>query len=80
VPYYFRFFWDGANDEHLAEHGVTPEEFEYVVLATRNADVLQSRTTGRLVAIGETAAGRQIACVYEEIDESSCYPVTAFEV
>ena len=25
------FAWDGANREHIARHGVTPEEAEYVV-------------------------------------------------
>lgn len=30
MPYYF-FVWDGENERHLAEHGVTIEEFAEVV-------------------------------------------------
>ena len=26
MPFYF-FVWDGENERHLDEHGVTPEEF-----------------------------------------------------
>ena len=29
MPFWY-FIWDGENDEHVAEHGVTPEEFEEV--------------------------------------------------
>jgi uncharacterized DUF497 family protein len=80
MPYFHVFLWDGLNDEHIAEHGVTKEEFEEVVLAARQRDVEQSRGSDRLVVIGETAAGRRIFCAYESIDDIYCFPVTAYEV
>ena len=39
-----------------------------------------SRSTGRRIAIGETSTGRTILVVFEEIDESAVYPITAYEV
>jgi len=29
--FFFFFIWDGENDKHIAEHGVSYEEAEYVV-------------------------------------------------
>lgn len=78
MPDFFLFLWDDINAEHLAQHGVTPEEFEYVVLDVKEADI--SRTTGRPTVIGHTEAGRTICCVYEVEDEIYCYPITAYEV
>jgi uncharacterized DUF497 family protein len=39
-----------------------------------------SRTSGRPVATGYTPDGRLIFVVYEEIDQVTVYPVTAYEV
>jgi hypothetical protein len=39
-----------------------------------------SRTSGRPIAFGYTSDGRYICVVYEEVDEHTLYPVTAFEV
>ena len=77
MPYFHVFLWDGENDEHVAQHGVTTEEFEYVVL---NADAVEvSRSSGRPISFGSTPAGRFLACVYEIIDDIYCYPITAYE-
>lgn len=77
MPYFHVFLWDGENDEHVARHGVTTAEFEYIVL---NADAVEiSRTSGRPIAFGLTPSGRSLACVYEVIDQVYCYPITAFE-
>ncbi len=76
MPYYF-FFWQDENTEHVAEHGVTPEEFEEV--ACDPDFVEQSRSSTRLIAFGATSTGKYLACVYELLDESTIYPVTAFE-
>jgi hypothetical protein len=40
----------------------------------------QSRSSGLFIAFGETSTGRLIAVIYEEIDDESAYPVTAYEV
>jgi hypothetical protein len=61
----------------LAEHGVTPEEFETVICDPESVD--RSRSSARLVAFGEVQ-GRFLACVYEMMDNDTVLPVTAYEV
>ena len=76
MPWY-EFIWDGENDKHLAEHGVTPEEFAEVVC---NPDRVEtSHSSGRPIAFGPTSTGKYLACVYEQFDEFTVYAVTAYE-
>lgn len=63
---------------HIAEHGLTPEDVNAVLMAPDETGV--SRLSGRLIAFGYTPDGRYICVVYEEIDDSILYPVTAFEI
>ena len=79
----FRIFWDldddpDGNVQHIAEHGVTKDEVEDVLKDPECFDV--SRSTGRDIAIGATSAGRTLLIVYEEIDEVTIYPVTAYDI
>jgi len=67
-----------GNVQHIAAHGVTKAEV-VEVLDRPEADEV-SRSSGRPVAIGTTSAGRTILVVYEEIDEDTVYPVTAFDL
>lgn len=67
-----------GNVQHCAEHGVTKEEVEEVFANASDSDV--SDSTGRPVVFGGTNAGRHLIVVYEEIDEETIYPVTAYEV
>jgi uncharacterized DUF497 family protein len=76
MPFYL-FHWNDLNEEHLSEHGVSPEEFEAVVCDPESVE--QSRSSDRLIAFGEVD-GRFLACVYEMIDETTILPVTAYEV
>ena len=76
MPYYL-FVWDGENEEHLAEHGVTVDEFVEVVCDPHRLE--QSRSSDRWIAFGMTSTGRYLACVYEMFDETTVYAVTAFE-
>ena len=76
MPFYL-FVWNDAIVQHLAEHGVLPEEFEEVVCSPQSTK--SSRTAGRPVAFGETVEGRSLVCVYELLDEVTVLPVTAFE-
>lgn len=39
-----------------------------------------SRSSGRPVAAGYTSDGRLVFVVYEEIDDGTVYPVSAYEV
>lgn len=78
MPYFHVFLWDGENDSHIAAHGVTTDEFEYVVLNARTKEF--SHSSGRPIVFGETASGRRLACIYEEIDDIMCYPITAYDI
>lgn len=78
-----RIFWDlpdepDGNVCHIGEHGIEPAEVEEVLRSPTAIDV--SRSTGRRIAIGETTTGRMLLVVFEEIDESSVYPITAYEL
>jgi len=67
-----------GNVQHCAEHGVTKEEVEEVLENATDADF--SRSSGRPVVFGDTRTGRHLMVVYDEIDSSTIYPVTAYEV
>jgi uncharacterized DUF497 family protein len=68
----------GGNVEHIAEHGLTPEDVEAVIC--NPLEKKTSRSSGRPVVTGYTRDGRLILVVYEEIDDVTVYPVTAYEV
>ena len=67
-----------GNVQRCAEHGVTPDEVEQVFENATDADI--SRTSGRPVIFGDTDAGRHLMVVYEEIDNGTVYPITAYDV
>lgn len=75
---YYYFHWNDEIREHLAEHGVSPEEFEAIVSFPDGQGV--SRSSGLPIAFGETEDGRTLACVYRLLDELNIEPVTAYEV
>ena len=78
--------WDLEDDpqgnvQHIAEHGITMEEVEEVLL-NENHPVGESRSSGRPITLGETRTGRRIAVVWEEALDNPLIirPVTAYEV
>lgn len=80
---YNSIIWDldddpDGNGQHCAAHGVAKEEFEEVVQNATDEDI--SRSSGRPVVFGDTATGRHLMAVYDEIDNDTIYPVTAYEV
>jgi len=75
---YFEFLWTDEAVEHLAEHGLSPEDFEAVVNRPERRG--ESRSTGRPCCWGETPDGRYVICVYEYLDELTIIPSTAYEV
>lgn len=77
MPYYF-FIWTPEIIDHLAEHGVTPEEFEEVLNNPEYEDV--SRSSGNPIAFGFTLDGRYLGCVFSRIDQDTIEPITAYEV
>jgi hypothetical protein len=77
MPYYF-FIWTPEIVEHLAEHDVTPEEFEEVLSNPDFEDT--SRSTGNPLVFGLTSDGRYLCCVYRKHDDDTIEPITAYEV
>ncbi|HEV2968528.1 MAG TPA: hypothetical protein VGY55_00985 [Pirellulales bacterium] len=77
MPWYI-FLWDADAEAHLAQHGVTPDEFEDVVCDPDS--IGESRSTGRPIAFGYTSSGKYLACVYQLVDKDTVLPVTAYEV
>jgi hypothetical protein len=67
-----------GNVAHIAEHDLTPEDVNAVLMDPEETGV--SRSSGRPIAFGYTPDGRYICVVYEEVDQLTLYPVTAFEV
>jgi uncharacterized DUF497 family protein len=72
------FLWTDENTAHVGEHGISTADFEYVV---NNPDEYSvSHSSGLPCAFGYTPDGRYIIAVFEEIDDMTVYPVTAYEV
>lgn len=74
---WFEFFWTPEIEEHVAEHGVSVEQFEHVVCFPDVHEV--SRSTGHRIAKGYDQTGRWLVCVYERIDSTTVLPVTTYE-
>jgi hypothetical protein len=75
---YFEFIWTEEIIEHLAEHDVSPEDFEKVVMKPERTG--KSRSSGDPAAFGYTEDGRYIIAIYKRIDFMTIVPVTAYVV
>jgi hypothetical protein len=75
---YFEFIWSDEIIEHLAEHGVSTDDFEHAVSYPTRVGI--SRSTGRPCCWGETVDDRQLFCVYEHLDDATIILVTAYEL
>ncbi len=77
-----RVFWDldddpDGNVQHIAEHDITQEEVEEVLDNPMGRGI--SRSSGRPMVYGMTTSRRWIVVVYDEIDDDSVYPLTAYD-
>ncbi len=72
------FIWNDELIEYIGLHGVTPDEFEEVVM--NSTGVKSSLSSGRPIVFGATSTGKYLACVFEYIDVDQVVPVTAYEV
>jgi hypothetical protein len=70
--------WTDANEKHLLDNKVCRDEAEYVLRNPIGHDL--SESSERPIAFGYTQAGRKIAVVYEYVDKTSVYPITAYDV
>ncbi|MFC1596874.1 DUF4258 domain-containing protein [Planctomycetota bacterium] len=80
---FLQVIWDDddnpeGNVQHIAKHGLTIEDVEHVLEDPTEEGI--SKATGRPCCFGYTPGGDFIIVVYEEIDEETIYPVTAYEV
>ncbi len=75
------FFWiyePGGNVDHIAEHGLLPEDVERAY--ERAEAFTTSRSSGRPAFIGRDWNGDKIFVVYEEIDATTWYVKTAYPI
>ena len=72
------FIWPDERIEHIAEHGVTPEEVEEVCFG--KALVLRAKSEGEnpvYYVLGQTMGGRYLFCVVIRFPDGKGYPVSA---
>jgi hypothetical protein len=67
-----------GNVQHCLEHNVMKDEVREVLQNPTSMD--DSHSSGKPVAFGDTSTGRHLMVVYEEVDEDTAYPITAYEV
>lgn len=75
------FVWPEDRIDHIARHGVTPEEVEEVCFGP--ALVQRAKSEGEnpvYYVLGQTAAGRYLFCVAIHFPDGKGYPVTAREM
>ena len=75
---YFEFLWTDEIIAHLAEHGISQDDFECVVCNPVKLGL--SRSSGCPAAWGYGHDHRYIIAVYETVDELTILPVSAYEV
>ena len=78
---WIRVVWDetpGGNVEHVEEHDLTTDEVDYVL--ENPVSIGKSRSSGRPCLFGYTPDDRYIVVIYEEINDDTVIPVTAYEV
>lgn len=73
--------WDptpGGNVEHVEEHDLTTDDVDFVLENFASSGYSQS--SGRPCVFGHTPDGRYIIVVYDELDDDTVVPATAYEV
>ena len=81
--WYVRIIWDedenpDGNVQHIAEHGLTIEDVEYVLQNSTKEGT--SCSTDRPCCFGYTPSGDHIIVLYDQVGDDTIYPVTAYEV
>jgi uncharacterized DUF497 family protein len=70
----YEFRWNQWNVDHLAEHGISPEEAEWVVRYAR-PPYPEFRGEGKWLVRGQTAAGRFLQVIYIVDPEETLYVI-----
>jgi len=72
--------WDDWNVEHIADHGVEPEEVEEVCTSRRRLVLrigLSKQGLKRYQAFGPTDSGRLLTIILDHVQPGRFYVVTA---
>ena len=80
---FLQILWDEddnpeGNVWHIAEHELTMEDVEFVIENAESESV--SRSSDRPCVFGHTPSGVHVIVIFEELDDDTIYPVTAYEV
>lgn len=70
--------WPESRVDHIARHGVNPDEFEEVCFG--RSLVLKAKSEGDnpvYHVLGETLGGRHLLCIVISFPDGMGYPVTA---
>ena len=70
------FRWNDWNLDHVARHGVTPEEAEKVITSARSPYPLR-REDEKWLVWGRGSGGRFLQVIYIEDDEGTLYVIHA---
>ena len=73
--------WDptpGGNVDKVEEHDLTTQEVDDVLQNYESTGV--SHSSGRPCVFGHTPDDRYIIVIYDEVDDDTVIPVTAYEV
>jgi uncharacterized protein len=72
------FVWPQTQIDHVAEHGVTPEEFEEACFGKTMVRRMESKGNNPVYFImGQTDAGRYLVCIVIRFPDGNAYPVSA---
>jgi uncharacterized DUF497 family protein len=72
------FVWPDDRVDHIAQHGITPDEVEDVCFG--KPLVYRAKSEGKnpvYYVLGQTNAGRYLFCVIIQFPDGKGYPVTA---
>ncbi len=75
-----KLIWPEEQIEHIARHGVTPEEVEEVLFNTKGRVALRAASKGSnpvFNVFGQTKAGRFLICMMIQFPDRNGYPITA---
>jgi uncharacterized DUF497 family protein len=65
-----------GNEEHIARHGVSPEEVEEVLVGIFIPPFIQRARQGTYRVLGQTADGRYLAVFFALRAPGQVYPIT----
>ena len=69
--------WDDDNIDHIAKHNVTPDEVEDVCFGLH---ISKKESMQRYILSGQSAGGRYLNVVVQQIGRGLFRPITAFEM